>query len=94
MQLYNAMAVSLEVGAGFKSADGTLRGSDAHDRVAKRNKRYLRRRRRALEQFPEARPFFLDAAANDEKAKLFSAVTFPGDWTLPLASVTRSGSFA
>ena len=64
MQLYNALAFSLEVGAGFKNVDGTLRVK-ARYRVAGRNKWYLQHRQSALEQCPEALPLFFDATIDD-----------------------------
>ena len=88
MQLYNSMAFSLEVGAGFKSPDGTLCDSDAKDRVKGRNKWYLQHRQSALEQCPEAAPLFFDAFTDDGESRLFSIPIFHGNGKPYFAIVT------
>lgn len=76
MELYNAMALSLEVGAGCKNVGGTLRNSDKPNRVTKRNKWYLCHRSDALKQCSEALPLFFDAALDDDKPRVFSVPIF------------------
>ena len=87
MQLYNAVAFSIEVGAGFKNADGTLRVK-AEYRVAGRNKWYLQHRESALEQCPEALPLFFDATIDDGENRLFSIPIFHGNGKPYFAIVT------
>lgn len=89
MELYNAMAFSMQVGAGYMNTDGSMREKTSPPHQSEWIKWFPCLRQDALAQCAEAFPLFFDASTATEKKRPFSIPIIHGNGNPYIAMLTN-----